>query len=96
MYSSDYGGSVGELVVKVPTLTVVVKNLQIGRHPGGTRRVCRDCNLDTPRGPRGDRSPSKMSTGSDISPEAATMSGTASTTQEKISMRSREAGQKSW
>ena len=86
----------GELVVKVkvPTSTVVEKALQVGRHSGGTRRVCRDCNLET-RGPKGDRSPSKMPAESDTPPEAATIRGMANTTQEGISMRIKKAGRKS-
>jgi len=67
-------GSAGEPVVKVPTLTVVEKASHVGRHSGGTRRVCRECNLDA-CGPKGDRNPSKMPTGSDTPPEAATVSG---------------------
>lgn len=90
---SVYDSSAGELVVKVPTPTVVKKVSQIGSHSDGTRRVCRECNLDT-RGPKGDTSRSKMPTGGDTPPEAATMSGVASTTQEKICIRIRTAGRK--
>jgi hypothetical protein len=81
-----FGKSVGELVVKVPTLTAVEKASQIGTQSRGTLKVCRECNLDT-CGPNADRRSSKMPTGGDTPPEAATMSGVASTTQEKISIR---------
>jgi hypothetical protein len=79
--------------VKVPTPTAVEKASQVGTQSGGTERVCRECNLDT-CGPKGDSSPSKMPTGSDTPPEAATMSEVENTTQEMISMRIRRAGRK--
>lgn len=81
--------------MKVPTPTVVEYASQVGSQSGGTRRVCREYNLDT-CGSKGDRRPSKMPTGGDSTPpEAATMSGVASTTQEKINIRIRTAGRKS-
>lgn len=92
--SMIYDSSVGEPVVNVLTSTTVEKASQIGTQSGGTWKDCRGCNLDT-CGPKGGRSPSKMPTGGDTPPEAATMSGIASTTQEKISIRIRIAGRKS-
>jgi hypothetical protein len=80
--------------MEVPTPTMVEKASQIGTQSGGTWRVCRECNLET-CGPKADKSPSEMPTGGDTPPEAATMSGVASTTQEKISVRIRTAGRKS-
>jgi hypothetical protein len=89
-----YDSSAGELVVNVPTSTAVEKASQFGAQSGGTRKDCRECNLAT-CGPKGNRSPSKMPTEGDTPPEAATMSGIASTTQEKISITIRTAGRKS-
>ena len=81
-----YDSSAGEPVVNVPTSTAVEKASQSGAQSGGTKRDCRECNLAT-CGPKGNGSPSKMPAGGDTPPEAATMSGLASTTQEKMSIR---------
>ena len=85
--------SADELVVKVLTATVFWKESQIVSHSDGTRKSCRECNLDA-CGPKRDTSPSKIPTGRDPSPEAAAMNGIANKTQEKISIRTRMANRK--
>lgn len=74
-----YDSSASEMVAEVPTSTVFWKLSQVTSHSGGTRRVCRECNLTT-CGPKRGSSPSKMPKEGDSPSDAATMSGIVSTT----------------